>query len=116
MIQIKRIYEPAEPDDGFRVLVDRIWPRGLKKADTAIDLWLKEIAPSTALRHWFDHDPARWEDFRKRYKAEVEPQSDTLAMLRSKARRGTVTLLYAARDIEHNNAAALERILSGVRS
>jgi uncharacterized protein YeaO (DUF488 family) len=112
MIHTKRIYEPAAPEDGYRVLVDRIWPRGVKKTDAAVDLWLKEISPSTALRHWFGHDPAKWTEFRKLYKAELKHQSDALAMLRNKSRRGTVTLVYAAHDTEHNNAVALERMLN----
>jgi uncharacterized protein YeaO (DUF488 family) len=92
VVRVKRIYGPAASDDGFRVLVDRIWPRGIKKADTAIDLWLKEVAPSTELRRWFGHDPAKWAEFRKRYAAELAQQSDAMALLRDKARRGTLTL------------------------
>jgi uncharacterized protein YeaO (DUF488 family) len=112
MIRIKRIYEAATPEDGYRVLVDRIWPRGVKKTDAALDLWLKEIAPSTELRHWFGHDPAKWAQFRKRYEAELKPHREALAMLRSRARRQTVTLLYGAHDTEHNNAVALARMLT----
>jgi uncharacterized protein YeaO (DUF488 family) len=81
VVRVKRIYAPAASDDGFRVLVDRIWPRGIKKADTAIDLWLKEVAPSTELRRWFAHDPAKWAEFRKRYAAELAQQSDAMALL-----------------------------------
>jgi uncharacterized protein YeaO (DUF488 family) len=107
-IRIKRIYDPPAPDDGFRVLVDRLWPRGIRKDEARLDLWLKEVAPSTALRRHFRHDPARWAEFRRRYEAELEQQPDAVALLRQKAGRGTVTLLYAARDAEHNNAAALK--------
>ena len=98
VVRVKRIYGPAASDDGFRVLVDRIWPRGIKKADAALDLWLKEVAPSTELRRWFGHDPAKWTEFRKRYAAELAQQSDAMALLRDKARRGTLTLLYQPVD------------------
>ena len=111
VVRVKRIYGPAASDDGFRVLVDRIWPRGIKKADTAIDLWLKEVAPSTELRRWFGHDPAKWTEFRKRYAAELAQQSDAMALLRDKARRGTLILLSAAWDPDHNNAVALKNLL-----
>jgi uncharacterized protein YeaO (DUF488 family) len=111
VLRVKRIYEPAASEDGYRVLVDRIWPRGVKKSDAAVDLWLKEIAPSTELRRWFGHDPAKWARFRTRYEAELKPRGEALAMLRSKARRGNVTLLYAAHDLEHNNAVALASVL-----
>ena len=113
VVRVKRIYEPAASDDAFRVLVDRIWPRGIKKADAAIDLWLKGVAPSPELRRWFGHDPAKWAEFRKRYAAELAQQSDAMALLRDKARRGTLTLLYAARDPDHNNAVALKSLLEG---
>jgi uncharacterized protein YeaO (DUF488 family) len=112
MIRTKRIYEPAASGDGYRVLVDRIWPRGVKKSDAVVDLWLKEIAPSTELRHWFDHDPEKWTEFGKRYQAELKPHTETLAMLRSKAQHGTVTLVNAARDTVHNNAVALAKMLN----
>ena len=113
MIRIKRIYDPPAPDDGFRVLVDRLWPRGMRKDEAQIDLWLKEVAPSTALRRWYDHDSAKWDEFRRRYRAELQHQPEALALLRDKAGRGTLTLLYAARESERNNAVALESILSG---
>ena len=113
MVRVKRIYEPAAADDGFRVLVDRIWPRGVKKTDAAIDLWLKDVAPSPKLRRWFGHDPARWPEFRRRYAAELDQQPDAMALLRGKARHGTVTLLYAARDPDRNNAVALQSLLEG---
>jgi uncharacterized protein YeaO (DUF488 family) len=111
MIRVKRIYDPPAPEDGCRVLVDRLWPRGVRKADAAIDLWLREIAPSTELRHWFAHDPAKWAGFRERYRAELSDKEDALAGLRGKARESTVTLLYAAHDAEHNNAVALKGLL-----
>ena len=111
MLRTKRIYEPAASADGFRVLVDRIWPRGVKKSEATIDLWLKELAPSTELRRWFGHDAARWPEFRKRYKAELKSRTEALALLRDKLRRGTVTLVYASRDTEHNNAVALAAML-----
>jgi uncharacterized protein YeaO (DUF488 family) len=111
MIKVKRIYDPPALDDGFRVLVDRLWPRGVRKDGAGIDLWLKEVAPSTALRRWFGHDPAKRMEFRRRFRAELQQQPDAVALLRDKAERGTLTLLYAARDREHNNAVALKSIL-----
>src|SRR5690349_18766305 len=112
-IQIKRVYEPPEPSDGFRVLVDRLWPRGIAKERAALDLWMKGVAPSTELRRWFGHDPKRWTEFQKRYRAELKEHASDLAELRSKARKGTVTLLFGARDVEHNEAVVLKRLLSG---
>ena len=111
MIKVKRIYEPPDRDDGFRVLVDRIWPRGVRKDEARIDLWLKDVAPSTELRRWFGHDPAKWTEFCRRYRAELKQQADALAMLRNRAEGHVVTLVYAARDSEHNNAAALAKVL-----
>ena len=111
MIKVKRIYEPPDRDDGFRVLVDRIWPRGVRKDEARIDLWLKDVAPSTELRRWFGHDPAKWTEFCRRYRAELKQQADALAMLRNRAEGHVVTLVYAARDPEHNNAAALSKVL-----
>lgn len=113
MIRVKRIYDPPASDDGFRVLVDRIWPRGMKKAEAALDLWLKDVAPSTELRRWFGHDPAKWAEFRRRYQAELDQQPDAMALLKEKVRRSTVTLLYAAKDPDHNNAVALKCLLEG---
>ena len=112
MIKIKRIYDPPAALDGKRVLVDRLWPRGLSKDDVKIDEWLKEIAPSDDLRKWFGHDPVRWEEFRKRYKEELKAHGDSLGKLRTEGKRGTVTLLFAAKDAEHNNAVVLKEILS----
>lgn len=111
MIQLRRVYDAPEPADGFRVLVDRIWPRALKKEQAAIDLWLKEVAPSPELRKWFGHDPAKWDEFRRRYAAELDGNPDAVGLLREKSRRGTLTLVFAAKDTEHSNAAALKGYL-----
>jgi len=107
-IVIKRVYEPAAAGDGYRVLIDRLWPRGLKKEAVPLDLWAKELAPSTALRQWFGHEPARWDAFRARYAAELEAVAEHWQPLAQRARRQTVTLLYGARDEAHNNAVALK--------
>jgi len=106
-LQIKRIYEPVSPKDGTRILVDRLWPRGLSKAEASVDLWLKEIAPSAELRTWFDHDQAKWREFRLRYRAELLGKSDLLAALKERAEDGVLTLLYAAKDEKHNHAVVL---------
>jgi len=111
MIRTKRIYEEPSEDDGLRVLVDRLWPRGLSKAKAKIDRWEKDLAPTTELRRWFGHDPAMWEEFLQRYRAELEGKEEALARLRREANDGTVTLLYAAKDEEHNNAVALKRYI-----
>ena len=111
MIRIKRIYEEPSADDGLRVLVDRLWPRGISKARAQVDRWEKDIAPSTELRHWFGHDPAKWEEFLQRYRAELEDKKELLSQLREEADERTVTLLYAAKDEEHNNAVALKRYI-----
>lgn len=111
-MRIRRIYEPAEADDGLRVLVDRLWPRGLKKEQAAVDLWLKEVAPSHELRRWFGHAPARWEEFRRRYRQELAARPEALSPLLERLRQGQrLTLLYAARDDRFNNAAALREVL-----
>jgi uncharacterized protein YeaO (DUF488 family) len=112
-IRLKRAYQPAAADDGARILVDRLWPRGLKKSDAAIDRWLKDIAPSTALRQWFAHDPARWPEFRRRYAAEIRRHPDQLAELRAIARKGPVTLIFSARDELRNDAVVLRNVLLG---
>ena len=112
-IRLKRAYQPAAADDGARILVDRLWPRGLKKSDAAIDRWLKDIAPSTALRQWFAHDPARWPEFRRRYAAEIRRHPDQLAELRAIARKGPVTLIFSARDELRNDAVVLHNVLLG---
>lgn len=106
-IHIKRIYEPAARDDGARILVDRIWPRGISKDAAALTLWLKEVAPSATLRKWFDHDPARWAEFRKRYHAELKANSLAVRQLHDYVEAGRVTLLYGAHDTEHNQALVL---------
>ncbi len=111
MIKIKRVYDPPSPDDNLRFLVDRMWPRGRKREDLGITDWLRQAAPSGALCKWFGHDPARWEDFRQRYTAELEAQPETWQPLLETARQGDVTLLFAARDRDHNNAAALRNFL-----
>jgi uncharacterized protein YeaO (DUF488 family) len=110
-IRLKRVYEEPGSRDGCRVLVDRLWPRGLNKESAKIDLWLKEIAPSAELRKWFGHDPAKWEEFRKRYFAELDEREEILEELWSKAGDGRMTLVYGARDEEHNNAVALKQFL-----
>ena len=110
-VRTKRAYEPAAPDDGTRILIDRLWPRGIKKEDLAIDQWNKELAPSTALRQWFGHDPALWPEFRQRDAAELRPHPELLDALRALARKGTGTLVYGAHDETHNNAVALREVL-----
>ena len=110
-VQTKRAYESPAAEDGTRVLVDRLWPRGLKKTDAAIDRWAKELAPSTELRKWFGHDPARWEEFRRRYSEELSEHREDIARLRDLARKGRITLVYAAHDEAHNDADVLREIL-----
>lgn len=111
-VRIKRIYDEPSSGDGKRILVDRLWPRGLSKEDADLDVWLKEVAPSDDLREWFDHDPEKWEEFRERYRTELEGKDDRIEELLSDARSGTVTLLYAATDEEHNNAVVLRDYLT----
>jgi uncharacterized protein YeaO (DUF488 family) len=111
-VRIKRAYEQPTPDDGFRVLVDRLWPRGLSKEHARIDLWLKDIAPSTDLRKWFDHDPAKWTEFKRRYRAELKEHSEPIHLLRNQAEKGPVTLVYGAQDEAHNNAVVLLELLN----
>ena len=112
-IKLKRAYEPASAGDGTRVLVDRLWPRGVSKDAAALDLWLKELAPSTGLRKWFGHDPARWAEFQLRYVQEVREHPQLLAQLRDLARKGPVTLVFSARDEAHNDAIVLRQLLLG---
>jgi uncharacterized protein YeaO (DUF488 family) len=112
-IDVKRAYDPPARSDGYRVLVDRIWPRGIAKEDLKVDAWLKEVAPSTALRKWFGHDPKKWDEFRRRYARELEPHAAALEQLVERARAGHVTLVFAAKDTEHNNAVALREHLEG---
>jgi uncharacterized protein YeaO (DUF488 family) len=111
MIQLKRAYEPARSDDGVRYLVERLWPRGLKKTDLKIDGWLKEVAPSTELRRWFSHDPVKWREFRKRYSVELDVNAPAWDPILKAARRGVVTLIYSSHDAEHNAAVALRDYL-----
>lgn len=111
-LQVKRVYEPPSRDDGVRVLVDRLWPRGLTKAAAAVDLWLKDIAPSVTLRRWFNHDPSRWQEFTRRYAEELDKKTAAVAALIGAVRRGRVTLVFGARDREHNNATALKTYLT----
>ncbi|SRR6185312_2200434 len=110
-LKIKRVYEKPEKEDGTRILVDRLWPRGLTKEKAAIDLWLKEIAPSTALRKWFSHDPAKWATFKQKYRQEVKENKDQVAILKEQLMRGVVTLVYGAKDEEHNEALVLKEWL-----
>lgn len=108
MVKIKRVYEPASKDDGYRVLVDRLWPRGMKKEAASIDLWMKDIAPSDALRKSFHHEAMEWPDFQKKYQAELKTKKEWLAQLKKLEReRGTLTLLFGARDSEHNQAVII---------
>src|SRR5690349_20928168 len=111
-IRIKRIYEPASPDDGYRVLIDRIWPRGVTAQHAALDVWERELAPSDELRRWYGHTPTRFDEFARRYRAELERHRDELRALRRRARAGTVTIVFAARDAEHSNAAVLFDVLA----
>ncbi len=111
MIQIKRVYEPAARGDGRRLLVERLWPRGMKKEDLDAEAWLKNVAPSPELRKWFNHDPAKWNEFKKRYKAELDKEPEAWRPILDAARDGTVTLLYSAHDTEHNSALLLQEYL-----
>lgn len=117
MLKLKRAYEPAGPDDGCRVLVDRLWPRGVTKAQAHLDLWLKDVAPSTGLRQWFGHDPAKWDEFRRRYLAELaEPgPAAALAELQRLAADGPLTLVYSTREEARNHAIVLREVLQGRR-
>ena len=111
-IQIKRAYEEPHREDGTRILVDRLWPRGLTKEKARVDLWLKDVAPSTELRKWFAHDPTKWAEFRSRYIEELKRNSEQLSLLRQEAAKGTVTLVYGAKDQQHNEAVILQRLLT----
>jgi uncharacterized protein YeaO (DUF488 family) len=111
MIQLKRARDLADNSDGLRYLVDRLWPRGVKKTDLLLDDWIQEVAPSTALRRWFAHDPARWTEFQRRYFAELDEHAGVWKPIVQAARQGTVTLIYSAHDAEHNNAVALRSYL-----
>lgn len=111
MIKLKRAYEPANRNDGTRFLVERLWPRGVKKDALQLDAWLKDVAPSTKLRQWFGHDPAKWSDFQRRYRAELNENAGALEPILKAARRGRVTLVYSSHDQEHNNAVVLKAYL-----
>lgn len=113
-IALKRVYEPPSDEDGKRVLIDRLWPRGLTKEKAHVDLWLKEIAPSTELRRWFGHDPARWAEFQRRYRSELEANGEVVAELKTAVGAGPATLVYGARDEEHNDAVVLAAYLANL--
>jgi uncharacterized protein YeaO (DUF488 family) len=110
-IRIKRIYDPPSPQDGFRILVDRLWPRGLSKEKAKVDLWLREISPSNELRKWYGHDPEKWGEFKRRYYEEIGSQQEPLELLLKKAKQGTITLLYGSKEEKLNNAVALKEYL-----
>lgn len=112
MIQVRRAYDAPARDDGFRVLVDRLWPRGLAKERAAVDLWLRDVGPSAKLRRWFGHDRSRWREFCRRYAKELKGKQDVLGFLRSKSRHGNVTLVFGARARDFNNAVALRDVLA----
>jgi uncharacterized protein YeaO (DUF488 family) len=111
MLKTKRVYEPAETSDGIRFLVDRLWPRGIKKEALEMEAWLKDVTPSPELRKWFGHDPSKWEEFQRRYRKEFESNPDAWKPILEAAKRGNVTLLYSARDTEHNSAVLLKEFL-----
>ncbi|HZU10642.1 MAG TPA: DUF488 domain-containing protein [Pseudacidobacterium sp.] len=111
MIQLKRAYDPASPHDGRRFLVERLWPRGIRKEDLLLDDWIKDAAPSTELRKWFHHDPEKWKEFQRRYFTELDSRPEVLAPILKAARHGCVTLIFSSHDAEHNNAVALKSYL-----
>ena len=111
-LRVKRAYEDPAHDDGVRILVDRLWPRGLPKSKAHVDLWLKDLAPSSGLRRWFNHEPTKWAEFRRRYARELDSKHGAVAALRGAARRGRVTLLFGARSAQHNHAVALQAYLA----
>lgn len=111
MIRLKRAYEEPAKKDGLRILVERLWPRGVSKEKAAVDLWLKDLAPSTELRKWFGHDPEKWGEFRKRYRAELEEKGDLLVLLKHRTTEGPVTFVYAAHDENHNGAVVLKEFV-----
>lgn len=110
-LRLKRAYEPASPSDGYRILVDRLWPRGVSRERARLDAWDKDLAPSTELREWFAHEPERFEEFRRRYVEELRPRRARIAELRRRAREGPVTLVYSAKDAEHNDAVVLAEVV-----
>ena len=111
MLKVKRVYDPVAADDGKRILVDRLWPRGIKKEKARIDEWRKEISPSNELRKWYSHDPAKWAEFKKRYKEEIAGKEELLKKIKAEARKQTVTLLFSSKELELNNAVALKEML-----
>jgi uncharacterized protein YeaO (DUF488 family) len=115
MIQLKRVYEKPSRRDGLRILVERLWPRGVGKDTAAVDLWLKDLAPSAALRKWFGHEPDKWDEFRRRYRSELQRRGDLLTLLKHRVTEGPVTFVYAASDEEHNSAAVLKAFLESRR-
>lgn len=116
MIQLKRVYDAAESGDGTRFLVERLWPRGIKKEALKMDAWIKDAAPSTELRQWFSHDPAKWKEFERRYAKELDQHTEALDPIRKAAKHGIVTLLFSSHDQEHNNAVALKEYLGKHKS
>lgn len=116
MFQLKRAYEEPSKTDGQRILVERLWPRGVTKEKADLDLWLKEVAPSPELRKWFGHDPAKWKEFQHKYRKELQSHRDEVSLLRRKAREGPVTLIYAAKDEEHNAALVLKEYLDSTKA
>lgn len=115
-LRLKRAYEPANSGDGVRILIDRLWPRGVSKSQAALDEWIKDVAPSTELRKWFGHNPERWPEFRRRYSAELQQHTQEVDRIRALAKTQTVTLVYGAHDEEHNDAVVLRQVLlSGTR-
>jgi uncharacterized protein YeaO (DUF488 family) len=110
-LRLKRAYVPAEPQDGIRILIDRLWPRGVSKAEASLNEWMKDIAPSTALREWFGHDPSRWDEFQRRYRGELRQRTEELDSIRALAKTKTVTLVYSAHDEMHNDAIVLREVL-----
>jgi uncharacterized protein YeaO (DUF488 family) len=115
MVNVKRVYEPPSRKDGTRILVERLWPRGISKERAAIDLWMKQVAPSAELRRWYGHDLSKWEEFRKRYWEELKRNKEAVALLKQQIRMGTVTFVYAARDVEHNSTVVLRQFLAKQR-
>jgi len=111
-VAIKRVYEEPKESDGTRILVDRLWPRGLTKQRARVDIWLKEIAPSNELRKWFAHDAKKWNEFQARYKDELKSNSEPLAVLKQEARKGPVSLLFGAKDVQHNEAVVLQKLIN----
>jgi Uncharacterized conserved protein len=111
VLKLKRVYDPREDGDGRRILVDRLWPRGMSKSEAGVDLWLKEVAPSPGLRRWFGHDPKKWDEFRRRYRKELEENTAALDELKNEIGRSAATLLYGAKDTEHNHALVLKELI-----